>query len=350
VRLARREDAAEATGYRGLLNLHAQPHHTVFLHDFPLPGTDKELLQRELVGIPTRPLFLPMQGGFRTIMRALAAAGIDSNRDYVSLHGLVSSNRNIGILLRMFETLPRRDLARLELPLPAVGFQPSFASYLLRVVARADYSTQERAANAFFRLLTRADPYQVTVRTAAGELEVTDTRGWFDVGGRLRDGENRILPAGEVAYAGDNINGTFVADGAILPSPQHPDLGRQAVSLGRKFGDVPKTPVTFEISSGRVMRVYGEGDAAAAISHLVERDERYRAVTEVGISFNDACTEFVYDWPAASNESRPGVHVAIGGDASPDDPDNSEPLIHLDCMAANVQVFINGRPFMRTSS
>ena len=87
--------------------------------------------------------------------------------------------------------------------------------------------------------------------------------------------------------------------------------------------------------------------APAAIARLFESNERYRHVNEVGISFNGASTRYIHTWPAASNEVRPGVHLGLGGAANPNERTS---LIHLDCMAANCAVLVNGHPFLSASS
>jgi hypothetical protein len=81
------------------------------------------------------------------------------------------------------------------------------------------------------------------------------------------------------------------------------------------------------------------------------KDHRYREVTEVGISFNRAC-DFTYAWAAPSNEGRPGVHIALGGDADPDHSAASRlaGMVHVDLMAATTKVEVNRRVFMTTTS
>jgi hypothetical protein len=336
-----------------LLNLEAQPHHTVVLSDFPLPQADVIRLRRHLSKAPTRLLFGRIDRGVPAVQRALKNNGVDVRRHYVSLQGVVSRYENVSRLHDLLADLTRGDVARLDLPFAQAGFRPAHASHLLRVVSRADYAEQDAIANSFFALLERRRLYDLTAHTPGGAtLRITDDTGWFPLAGRLRSGEFRTLPAGEVSYPGSQIDGAFVADGALLASPEHPGAAREAVRLGRMSRELREHPLRIEISRGRVTNVSGRGRLSSAISRLIDRDPRYGIVTEVGISFNRACRKFIHRWGAASNEGRPGVHIAIGGD--PDHRDGEgligEPLVHLDLMAANCSVFVNGRPFLRASS
>jgi hypothetical protein len=92
------------------------------------------------------------------------------------------------------------------------------------------------------------------------------------------------------------------------------------------------------------------GGPAQALAELLEHDA-YRTVSEVGLSFNRACARYIHDWPAASNEGHPGAHIALGGDPEPkgDRPHGPVPIVHVDLMAANAAVTVNGRRFLQTS-
>jgi leucyl aminopeptidase (aminopeptidase T) len=230
-----------------------------------------------------------------------------------------------------------------------MGFRSEQATFLLDVVMAADYREQEQIAGLFFELLGRQSPYEVTVSTRDGTLTVRDTAPWFDLGGRLHPGEQRILPGGEAAYVGSEIEGSFTVDGAILAVPQRPHAAGLAAHLVPLGAQLAESPVTLHIRKGRVERITGDGPAATVLAGLLN-DEAYREVTEVGISFNRACARYVHDWPAACNEGRPGVHVALGGDPDPEaEKSAAGALVHVDLMAATTTVTVNDHLFMRTA-
>ena len=339
------------SGYLGLLNLDAQPHWTIFLSDFPLSKRDRHRLEKDIDDERTRLLFVRIDRGLQEVTRVFRSAGVERDA-YVSLHGVVSSYDSLELVDRLYERYPRGDLARLDLPFRECGpFHARFASHLFKVVTDADYSEQDRIADRFFGLLRKTLPYCVSVESDHHQLLIDDAAGWFQLAGRLRTKETRALPGGEVAYTGDRIEGTFVVDGAILASPETPEVARVGARLTKIGRDLRRQPICLRISSGRVQRVDGKGKPTAEIDRLFTLDDRYRSVSEVGISFNRACSRFIHSWPAASNEGRPGVHLGLGGDPDQrDEKAQAPPLVHVDLMAANCSVTVNGSVFLRASS
>jgi hypothetical protein len=340
------------TGYASLLNVEAQPHWTIFLTDFALRPTERRRIQRQLRAVDTRLRFVRVNRGLNDVIRQMSAGGIDPHRDYVSLQTIISRDSHLALVEELFDRLPRRDMARVDVPTVASGFQPARASRLLSIVMRSDFAEQEEVARRFFNLLAEHDPYEVVVRTRGGELRIRDSRGWFELAGKLRPDEMRSLPGGEVAHSGGgDIEGDFVVDGAILPVAQHRRFAGEALRLMRLSRQLRRYPFRLHVRGGKVVGVTGKGRPPGTIARLLESNERYCHVNEVGIAFNRASARFIHAWPSASNEVRPGVHVGIGGAANPDDEDPQRSrLIHLDCMAANCEVFVNGRPFLRASS
>lgn len=337
-------------GFSGLLNLSAVRHRTVFLSDFPLPGTDIARIKASLAGAPTRVFFLRLDAGPERLWSELARAGVDPARDYISVQVLTSTHQGFDVARDFFAGVRLGDFARVELPCRELNFSAAHAGHLLDVISRADYAEQDRLADLFFALLGICVPYEVSVRTSGALLTVRDSRPWFQLAGRLQDGEQRILPGGEVAYTGSSIDGTLIIDGAILATPQLPQAAPLAGSITQQSIRVAHDPLTLHITSGRITAVTSAGPSAGWLNELLDA-EAYREVTELGISFNRACASYIHDWPAASNEGRPGVHIAIGGDPAPDTNRDSATgcLVHVDLMSASTEVLVNGRLFLQTS-
>jgi hypothetical protein len=351
--MTRQSPSPRKRGYPALLNVEEQPHWTIFLTDFALPANDRQRIKRQLETAHTRYVFIRVNGELEGVLRRMRSAGVEPDTDYVSLHAIMSRYENLTLLQELFDHIPHRDLARVDVPILECGFRPSYATQSLNVVLRADYAQQDRIADRFFNLLAIRKPYEVMIQTQKRTLRICDSRPWFPLAGRLRAGALRTLPDGEVAYSALNaeVEGEFVVDGAILPIAQHPRYADESLRLMRLSRQVSKHPVCLRIRRGRVVGLSGRGTAPDIVSKLFESNERYRQLNEVGISFNGASTKFIHRWPAASNEVRPGVHVGIGGAANPEDGDpQRSPFIHIDWMAANCQVFVNGKPFLRASS
>lgn len=346
---------AKERGYAALLNLQAQPHCTVFLCDFALPVAELRRIRHQFQGIASRSLFIRVDRGIKHALQRLQAAGIDWRKDYLSLQGIVCRQKNLGLVYRLFEQFPRGDFARIDVPLVECGFRRSYASQSLRVIMQADYVEQRRISVRFRNMLAAASPYRVVIETSGAKLQIHDDAPWFELSGQLRDRWIRTLPDGEVAYSpgplAPNVDGEFVVDGAVLPIAQGPQFGREARHLLALSREAARKPFRLHIRAGKVADVSGNRRASKLLTDHFEQNERYRNLNEVGISFNGAVRRFIHSWPAASNEVRPGVHLGIGGAANPeaDDPQRS-PMVHIDCIAANCRVSVNGRPFLRASS
>ena len=336
-----------ARGLPGLLNFGAERHWTVFVSDFALPPPDVLRVGQQLSNAPTQVLFCRADA----LEPQLQKAGVDLKEDYVSLQVVVSKFESIGRVRALFSSLPHADMARLDLPFAGTRFRRAFATQVLQVVMNADYDEQDRISDRFFQHLETAVPYSVVVQTHRERLVISDDVPWFHLAGRMDRGESRSLPGGEVAYTGDRIEGEFTVDGALLASPQEPAAASIAKRLAALSKYLPDNPLRLVIRAGRVLRFEGKPKVVDPFRALLKSDERYGQVTEVGISFNRACSRFIHEWPAASNEGRPGVHIALGGD--PDRREQSAkhrgPLVHIDLMAATSKVWVNGAQFLRTS-
>jgi leucyl aminopeptidase (aminopeptidase T) len=333
-------------GFPGLLHLEAERHWTVFVSDFELARSDIERIQRQIATVRTQPLFAHIA----SLRRQLKAARVDLKHDYVSLQVLVHRFTSLYRLRKVFAALPHADMAQIDLPLAGTRFKRSFATHALEVVMSADYGEQDRISDQFFENLEAKLPYRVVIRTSdRSELVICDRTPWFHLAGRMTPGESRALPGGEVAYPGEQIHGTFTAGGALLASPEEAEAGRAAARLRPLSRLISRYPLHVHIQHGRVVRFEGNPKVVAPLERLLSRDERYAQVTEVGISFNRACHRFVHEWPAASNEGRPGVHIGIGGD--PDRrqtwTDRRPPLVHIDLMSASSLVWVNDIPFLK---
>jgi leucyl aminopeptidase (aminopeptidase T) len=338
------------TGYSGLLNFDGARHQTVFLSDFEIRAPDQARIRAQLEHAPTQVHFQRLPDDPAALRPQLERIGVDFHHDYLSLQTLISTRSHVDTAYEFFAGVDRGDFTRVEMPYQEMGFEPFQVSHLLDVIMRADYVEQDRISDLFFSLLARQSPYEVVVQTAGDRLTVRDTRPWFELAGRLLPGEQRILPGGEVAYTGVTADGTITIDGAVFAVPQRPEVTPLSTQMTRQSAQLAKDPITLHIKSGQVTAVTGRGEPARALNALLE-DESYRTVTEVGLSFNRACTAYIHDWSAASNEDRPGAHVGLGGDTEPngDRPPAPGPLVHLDLMTANAQVTVNGHLFLQTS-
>ena len=320
----------------------------IVAHDFRLSQSDEHSLRRGCAVHADRVHLLDLR---RRPPATDDLQGLDDSfgNERVLLVALLSRAAYLPLFLTLARSVKRAAIGRADLFIGG-PFRARHASDAIATLVNSDYVEQDAIADCFFSHLGVAVPYSVKVQTSGGELKIVDTRPWWQLAGRLRAGEMRVLPAGEVAYTGEQITGCFTADGALLVSPQAPSAAALASRIHRRTSAAWQ-PVSLHVRDGRVRDIDGEGATRDLLCRLVDKDSRYSEITEIGISFNKACPDFVRDWNAPSNESRPGVHVAIGGD--PDPPGGKSPgppLVHIDLMAANCDVHVNGAPFLRATN
>lgn len=317
-------------------------HHTVFIIDQVLSVYLQERIRQALDGSPTQVHFIETSD---ELLRELATRGIRIEVDYVSLHCWATRFASHQQSLKLLSQLRRFDFSRLEFPAEEVFcFNLSHLENLVGTLLASNFQAQDSKIEEFYTLLARRSPYEVTIHTGEGNiLRLEDSASWFQLGGSLIEGESRILPSGEVAYTGAKINGRFTADGTLLAAPQRASVAKLASRLNQLRGQLQLSPLTFSIEHGRLIGLEGKGELYDFVSQLLDT-AAYREVVEVGIGFNHACREFEESWPSPANEAHPGAHIAIGGDPDPEQPDR-EVAVHIDWMAMNSRVFINGEEF-----
>lgn len=340
------------SGIEGLLNLEQPLHTTVIVTDFEESDRVASVFHRALNGVPTRVAHLHLstvdecKTNHGDRVSDLAVHGLNKDEAYISVLALLCQHDSFKHVRRLQETIPRGDFARLELPSIEMGFELSHAIEMADVIISADYGLQDLACDVFFTYLALHAPYLVEISTPHGGLQVSGFKPWFQLAGKLVIGESRILPGGEVAYTGSDIDGVFTVTGGLLATPETPEsvpLARALTRLSRRF---EHDAVSISISGGYVTAFESEGPLANELKMLLQ-DAGYRQVTEVGVSFNTACKTLIHDWPASSNEGCPGVHIGLGGDPDPEQDQAKEALVHIDLISPSASVLINGRPFMK---
>jgi leucyl aminopeptidase (aminopeptidase T) len=180
---------------------------------------------------------------------------------------------------------------------------PGVSRQMMVTGMRADYRKVSRLQD---QLLSRIKPDSVIhITTPAGtDLEVTfnpDHR-WVRCDGIITGGLMQNLPSGQLYTTPENVEGTFVGDGAI------------GDWFALKYPDLADYPLTVEISQGRILDARSTNSTLARQFLLyVRSNPNGDRVGEFAIGTNLALSEFLGN--SLQDENIPGSHLAFGGAA-----------------------------------
>jgi leucyl aminopeptidase (aminopeptidase T) len=188
----------------------------------------------------------------------------------------------------------------------------------------ADYETIARHCEDVLEQVEDAEEIRVTSPQGTDITFEPGDREWHDDTGIVHDaGDFSNLPAGEVFVSPEDVNGTYVVDGTMMPHGLLED--------GRTL--------EFDVEDGQVTRISDDEirglveDAAEAVG-----DAAYN-LAELGIGTNVAVTELVGS--VLLDEKAGGtVHIAIGDDAGIGG--DTEAPIHFDGILREPTVYADG--------
>jgi aminopeptidase len=206
-----------------------------------------------------------------------------------------------------------------------VGITPE----IMRQGMRADYRAIDRLSSALKERMLHATT--LTVETDAGtNLSATfDPRlDWIKTSGLITPLYWSNLPAGEVFTTPATVEGTFVCDGTA---------GDHFCS---KYGDLRKTPLTLQVSGGRLTDA--RCDNAALREEFWEychRDENSDRVGELAFGTNLALHEFI--GVLLQDEKFPGIHIAFGDPYGSQTHANWRSETHVDVLTRGCNVWID---------
>jgi hypothetical protein len=237
----------------------------------------------------------------------------------------------------------------------------------LDVVRRTDYQRDLRIESALLAALDSAD--DVRFRSDDGHAEAifrhVDCEHWFSLEGPLADGQQTVLPTGELSTLTDpsgrysfdhrfDLNGTVLLRGAPVVH-----RGSRAVSVDdteRLFAELSGMTIAGAIATirdGLVTSVASASPAGdefvARLDRLFAEDERYRKVHEIGFGTNPVCAE-LRAGNFFPNERHPSLHLGLGLGGHTD--------YHIDLVLSEMDVKFEGgsaagrdlREIVRTSA
>jgi leucyl aminopeptidase (aminopeptidase T) len=202
-------------------------------------------------------------------------------------------------------------------------------SQIMRQGMRADYRLVDELSQRLCERMPQAA--RLRVETGAGTaFTATFDPGlaWVKTSGLINRRYWSNLPAGEVFTTPASVDGVFVCDGTA------------GDYFGPKYGDLRSTPLTLEISGGRLVSARcARKDLEAEFWSYCHTDEHSDRVGELAFGTNIALDEMI--GVLLQDEKIPGVHIAFG------DPYGSQTgapwrsRTHIDVLTRECDVWID---------
>lgn len=330
------------------LDTGGREHITVLFADLPLPEPFVEGL-RSVEG--TRLLTVDATG-IRSQAEVLQQV-YDPARRYVSVHDYCArSFFPVDVSAAGFARVGRGiDYTSFEFP--RFDLSDEQVELLLQRFTSGEPKRELDQAEAFYGLLGDDPSYSVEVRSGEAFDRVLTVQGpapWMEICGPLVEGDNRFAPGSELFYNGPNVDGTLHCAGAINLLPlrsEHLDeqTCRALLALGER---IPGDPLDLVFTDGRLAGIRSRGPLAEEFMAIFDRNEAFSWVVEVGIGMAASAGPLIHEWAAPTNEAVPGVHVGLGAD--PGNPLRFDTMVHMDFVAPDVQIKVNGKQFFDRGS
>ena len=194
---------------------------------------------------------------------------------------------------------------------------------------RADYRLVDRLSQRLCERMTTAE--RLRVQTPAGTaLTATfdPNYTWVKTSGLINRRYWSNLPAGEVFTTPKSVDGVFVCDGTA------------GDYFGAKYGDLLATPLTLEISEGRLRSAHCvRKDLEQEFWAYCHTDEHSDRVGELAFGTNIALSEMI--GVLLQDEKIPGVHIAFGDPYGSQTGAPCKSCTHIDVLSRACDVWID---------
>jgi leucyl aminopeptidase (aminopeptidase T) len=201
---------------------------------------------------------------------------------------------------------------------------------------RADYRLVDRLSQRLCERMTTAE--RLRVQTPAGTaLTATfdPNYTWVKTSGLINRRYWSNLPAGEVFTTPKSVDGVFVCDGTA------------GDYFGAKYGDLLATPLTLEISEGRLRSAHCvRKDLEQEFWAYCHTDEHSDRVGELAFGTNLALRDMI--GVLLQDEKVPGVHLAFGDPYGSQTGAPWKSRTHIDVLTRACDVWIDDEQVIRS--
>jgi len=206
-----------------------------------------------------------------------------------------------------------------------VGVTPQ----IMRQGMRADYRIVDALSQRLCERMREAA--SLRVETPAGtslRASFDPSLAWVKTSGLINTRYWSNLPAGEVFTTPASVDGTFVCNGTA------------GDYFGPKYGDLQSTPLTLELSAGRLKRVHCDrADLADEFWAYCHTDEFSDRVGELAFGTNIALDSMI--GVLLQDEKVPGVHLAFGDPYGSQTGADWKSRTHIDVLTRDCNVWID---------
>lgn len=194
---------------------------------------------------------------------------------------------------------------------------------------RADFIKVDEISTRVWRLASTAK--RIVCTTPLGTnitAEISPHLKWVKTSGIISADKWGNLPGGEVFTCPANINGRFVVDGVV------------GDYLCTKYGDLRATPLTIDISNGRMVRATSSNKALEReFWDYCHTDKNSDRVGEFAIGTNIQVRQVIGH--ILQDEKIPGVHIAFGHPYAEHTGADWSSSTHIDVVGTNFDIWVD---------
>jgi leucyl aminopeptidase (aminopeptidase T) len=194
---------------------------------------------------------------------------------------------------------------------------------------RADYRLVDRLSTVLCDRMRDATSLRVeTAYGTAFTASFSPALAWVKTSGLISPRYWSNLPAGEVFTTPASVDGTFVCNATV------------GDYFGPKYGDLSTTPLTLEITGGRLARAScSRTDVEREFWDYCHTDANSDRVGELAFGTNLALTEMI--GILLQDEKTPGVHIAFGDPYGSQTGADWKSRTHVDVLTRDCNVWID---------
>jgi leucyl aminopeptidase (aminopeptidase T) len=194
---------------------------------------------------------------------------------------------------------------------------------------RADYRLVDRLSTRLCERMRTATGLRVETPFGTSLRATFDPAlHWIKTSGIISPRYWSNLPAGEVFTTPASVDGVFVCNGTA------------GDYFGPKYGDLATTPLTLEITGGRLMGAHCDrADLEQEFRDYCHTDEHSDRVGELAFGTNIALTHMI--GILLQDEKIPGVHLAFGDPYGSQTGANWKSRTHVDVLTRDCDVWID---------